>query len=180
MAPEEPLEATSSNHNRYDKLSSEELALEMEKTRMSLAGKLNRLEEEVGDKVRNTVDHVSGQIVGTVDHIADTVKHSVAQVQSQFDLPARIEKNPYKTLGGVMVAGLAFGAWIAQKKKPHRGSSISSAKAFQTGAGSGVLPLVKGLVATMLVTAARQLLETKVHGYINSLQSKGLQSKDRL
>lgn len=169
MAAEESLEGRI-NGNRYQDLSPEELAAEIEKTRLSLAGKLNRLEEEVGDKVRSTVDHVSGQIVGTVDHITDTVKTSVAKVQSQFDIPARIQENPYKTLGGILVAGVAFGAWLGQKK---RGSHAGGPSLLHGAAPNGVGPLVKGLIGTVVVSAGRQLIETKVHGLIQNLQRSG-------
>lgn len=170
MAAEESLE-NRIDGKRYEDLSAEELAAEIEKTRLSLAGKLNRLEEEVGDKVRNTVDHVSGQIVGTVDHITDTVKHSVTKVQNQFDLPARIQENPYKTLGGVMLAGLAVGAWMGQRNRGHQ--SHASSSFMPHAGGSGVGTILKGIIGTVAISAAKQIVESKVHGLVHNLQQSG-------
>jgi hypothetical protein len=181
MASQEPLANTSAG-NRYDGLTPEQIEQEMEKTRESLAVKLSRLEDEVEDKVRTTVDHVSGQIVETVDHITGKVRHSVDKVHNTVDkvhdklsFRSRVEKDPYKTLAGVLVAGLAFGAWIGYRSRPKLGLQqrpasqplLTQKQRQRAGA------LVKGALGSLAMTAGRQFMHSKVNDLVHKFHASG-------
>jgi ElaB/YqjD/DUF883 family membrane-anchored ribosome-binding protein len=100
----------------------QQIQLEMQLTRASLAEKLETLEQKVVGAV-GTVEKVTDAVTDTVEAIRDsveettatmsvvneTVKESVKSVQRSFDVNVYIEEHPWWVVGGSVATGFCLG-----------------------------------------------------------------------
>jgi len=129
---------------------------EMEKTRASLAEKLEALEGQVGstvtsttEAVQNTTETVQQTVQQTVETVKETVEHvtekveevmtaasekfqeTVQAVSETFNLSRQFERHPWLVMGGAVTVGCILANVINGSQRGRRESYSPSQPAFQ-------------------------------------------------
>lgn len=98
---------------------------QMEETRSALTEKLESLEHTVTDTVSAATDTVASMrdaVQDTVDTVKDSVQDTVQSVKESFDISSHIDRHPWLSLGGSVVAGYLVGHWL-NRRQPRQAAS---------------------------------------------------------
>jgi ElaB/YqjD/DUF883 family membrane-anchored ribosome-binding protein len=88
---------------------------QMEETRSALTEKLETLEHTVTDTVAaatDTVANMRDSVQDTVQSVKDSVQDTVQSVKESFDISAQVDRHPWLSLGGSVLAGYLVGHWL--------------------------------------------------------------------
>lgn len=156
---------------------------QMEDTRTALTEKLEALESQVVSTVKGTteavaetVDAVKETVQETVEGVKETVQETVEgvtesvsnvkeSIKETFDLTGHMERNPWATFGGCVLAGFALGYLLpsASSSKPAR---------RETWSGSGYPEAEPGM--TDRLTAGVSSAASSAYDEVSSLASSAL------
>jgi ElaB/YqjD/DUF883 family membrane-anchored ribosome-binding protein len=101
---------------------------QMEGTRTALADKLEKLEEEVTEKVQDATSTVAETVEAvseTVENVTETVEETVQAVKRTFDLQWQAEHNPWLLVGGSVLAGYLGGVLLFPARRRKQRSWVS-------------------------------------------------------
>lgn len=98
---------------------SDEMKLEIDKTRSDLTEKLETLENEV----LGTVHSVTSTVEETIDNVKETVQETVQTVKRNFDLRYQVEQHPWPMVGGSVAAGFVAGCLMGEVRRGRQGQS---------------------------------------------------------
>jgi ElaB/YqjD/DUF883 family membrane-anchored ribosome-binding protein len=152
---------------------------QMQETRVSLAEKLETLEQKVVGTVENaastvteTVDAIKETVHDTVASVQEGVKGSVDSVKDIFDIPAQVERRPWLMVGGAVAVGYVVGTMLPKGQsqdvgQPQRAAPVRAfpavaeappAEPAKPSIWAPEIAKVKGLALGLLFGAARELL----------------------
>jgi len=111
----------------------EVIRLQMEEKRVSLADKLDAVENlvrgtveeataevtNIVQEVKSTVGTVTDEVKSTVSSVKEGVQETVASVKETLDLRDHIRRNPWLALGSAVAVGFG-GAWLLGPGRPIR------------------------------------------------------------
>jgi len=109
---------------------------QMEEKRVSLADKLDALENQVIGKVQDTTQEVTNivrevkegvtdvvhDVKSTVDSVTEGVQDTVESVKDTFDFREHIRRNPWLSLGGAVAAGFVGGYLLGPSSRKEETS----------------------------------------------------------
>jgi ElaB/YqjD/DUF883 family membrane-anchored ribosome-binding protein len=122
---------------------SEVIRQRMEETRVSLADKLQTLEDQVVDKVQgattavtDTVENVQEAVQETVATVRDSVQEAIEAVKEFLNLEHHVQRHPWLSFGGSVAVGYLGGCLLAKLSEERTAASLYSNGAASALSGS--------------------------------------------
>jgi len=158
---------------------------QMEKTRASLADKLDTLENDVLGTVHSAtsaVAHTVEDVKSAVGTVTESLQETVQSVKETFNLNEHVRRHPWVMLGGAVTVGFLGGMMLgrSRRKKAERSVAPSPEPPVSTwreqaapaaGAAAGasdILQRLKGLAVGTLMNVVHHMIADLVPENIKS------------